>query len=85
VLAIEPQLTQDALTAVRSEVAQLAPIAKNPVLMVDDWRVRSFVKKLVELEFPHLAVLSKREAVSPDSRLVLATIEVESSHQTLGR
>jgi flagellar biosynthesis protein FlhA len=78
VLALEPEPTQDALTAIRNEVANLLPTSRNPVLFVEDWRMRSFVRKLVELEFPHLAVLSRREAYAPDSRLVLATIEVES-------
>jgi tetratricopeptide (TPR) repeat protein len=77
VLALEPEPTQDALTAVRNEVANLPPISRNPVIFVEDWRMRPFVRKLVELEFPHLAVLSRREALDPDSRHVLATIEVE--------
>jgi type III secretory pathway component EscV len=55
----------------------LQPATRNPVIFVEDWRMRPFVRKLVELEFPHLAVLSRREAVAPDSRQVLATIEVE--------
>lgn len=78
VLALEPERTQDALTAVRKEVANLPRTTRNPVLFVEDWRMRSFVRKLVELEFPYLAVLSRREAFAPDSRPVLATIEIES-------
>jgi flagellar biosynthesis component FlhA len=78
VLALEPEPTQDALAAVRKEVTNLPPTSRNPVLFVEDWRMRPFARKLVELEFPHLAVLSRREAVSSDSMPVLATIEVES-------
>lgn len=77
VLAIEPEPTQDALTAVRNEVTNLSPTAKNPALFVDDWNLRSFVRKLVELEFPHLAVLSKREAIASEARPVLGSIETE--------
>jgi FHIPEP family len=78
VLALKPEPTQDALSAVRTEVTKLPPTAKNPVLFVEDWRMRTFVRKLVELEFPNLWVLSRREALAPDSRPVLATIELSS-------
>ncbi|MDR4484512.1 MAG: FHIPEP family type III secretion protein [Nitrospirales bacterium] len=76
VLALEPEPTQNALTAVRNEVTNLLPTSRNPVLFVEEWRMRPFVRKLVELEFPHLAVLSRREAIAPDSRPVLTIIEV---------
>ncbi len=78
VLALEPEPTQDVLTAIRNEVEHLPPTSRNPVLFVEDWRIRSFVRKLVELEFPHLAVLSRREALVPDSRPILATIDVDA-------
>jgi type III secretory pathway component EscV len=61
VLAIEPEPTQAALTAVRNEVANLPPTAMNPVVLVDDWRLRRPSRKLIELEFPHLWVLARRE------------------------
>jgi tetratricopeptide (TPR) repeat protein len=80
-LALEPEPTQDALTAVRNEVASPPPTSRIPVLFVEDWRMRPFVKKLVELEFPHLAVLSRREAFVLDSMNVLATIEVVARPQ----
>jgi type III secretory pathway component EscV len=76
VLALEPAPTQQALTAVRDEVTRMPPVSKNPVLFVEDWRMRPFVRKLVELEFPHLAVLSRREAVAPEDRPILGTIEL---------
>jgi tetratricopeptide (TPR) repeat protein len=78
VLALEPQPTQDALAAFRADVAKLAPTAKNPSLFVEDWQMRPFVRKLVELEFPHLAVLSRREVSSPDTRPALGTITLAS-------
>jgi tetratricopeptide (TPR) repeat protein len=85
VLALEPEPTQEILTAIRSEVRKLPPTIQNPVLFVEDWRMRPFVRKLVELEFPHLAVLSRREACAPDTRPVLATIEIEPGPRTLKR
>ncbi len=60
-LALEPEPTQEILTAVRNEVANLPPTAQNPVICVEDWKIRRPVRKLVELEFPHLAVLAMRE------------------------
>lgn len=84
VLALEPEPTQEALTAVRNEVKNLPPTSKTPVLFVEDWRIRTFVRRLVELEFPNLAVLSRREALGADSRPVLATIEMEP-HELPGK
>jgi hypothetical protein len=84
VLAVEPEPTQAALTAVRNEATKLPPTGRNPVLLVDDWHTRPFVRRLVELEFPHLAVLSRREALAADARPVLATIEMEP-HRPSGR
>ena len=49
VLALKPEPTQEALSAVRTEVNKLPPTAKNPALFVEDWRMRAFVRKLVEL------------------------------------
>jgi hypothetical protein len=77
VLAIEPEPTQEALTVVRNEVAKLPPTARNPVIFCEDWRVRPFVRKLVELEFPHLRVVSRRDSTGVDARPVIATIELE--------
>lgn len=77
VLALEPEPTQDALSAVRQAVGDAPARNRTPVLLVDDWRIRSFVRKLIELEFPHLAVLSRREAVAPDAMPVVGTIDVE--------
>lgn len=60
-LALEPEPTQEILTAVRNEVSNLLPTSENPVIMTKDWRIRRHIRKLVELEFPHLAVMSERE------------------------
>ena len=39
--------------------------------------VRPFVRKLIELEFPHLWVVSRREAIDADTMPVIATIELD--------
>lgn len=56
ILAMEPERCQEALTAVRNEVTN-GPFA----LVVSDVTLRPFVRKLVELEFPALHVLSRAE------------------------
>ena len=61
VLAIEPAIAQDILTSVRDAVSNIQPGAPNPVIVARPEH-RLWVKKLVELEFPHLWVLSEREA-----------------------
>nr|AEQ20437.1 tetratricopeptide repeat domain lipoprotein [uncultured bacterium CSL12] len=57
VLAMEPERCQDALTALRNEVGA----ERNLALMVHDPQLRPFVRRLIELEFPHIPVLSQRE------------------------
>ncbi|MEE2960961.1 MAG: type III secretion system export apparatus subunit SctV [Myxococcota bacterium] len=66
-LALEPEITQEMLTAVRSEVGNLPPTAQNPVILTT-MEIRRYFRKLVELEFPHLAVLSYQE-LSPDMNI----------------
>jgi hypothetical protein len=64
VLAMEPEPTQDALSAVRNEVGSLPPGAGRPVILVEDWRIRPFIKSLIELEFPQVKVIARREVES---------------------
>ncbi len=66
-LALEPEITQEILTAVRSEVGNLPPTAQAPVILTI-MEIRRYFRKLVELEFPHLAVLSYQE-LSPDMNI----------------
>ncbi|MEO0459642.1 MAG: type III secretion system export apparatus subunit SctV [Myxococcota bacterium] len=66
-LALEPEITQEILTAVRNEVGNLPPTAQNPVILTT-MEIRRYFRKLVELEFPHLAVLSYQE-LSPDMNI----------------
>jgi hypothetical protein len=77
VLALKPAPTQRALAVVRTEVAALPPVVHNPVIFCEDWRMRPFVRKLVELEFPHLRVVSRRELTNPEGRTVVGTLELE--------
>ena len=66
-LALEPEVTQEVLAAVRNEVGNLPPTAQNPVILTT-MEIRRYFRKLVELEFPHLAVLSYQE-LSPDMNI----------------
>lgn len=73
-LMLTPENTQEILTAVRNEVGNLPPTSQNPVVLVEDWRLRRHVRRLVELEFPHLPVMASREGlkrVQPISRISL--------------
>lgn len=78
-LALKPEPTQESLTAVRTEVEQLAPDSPNPVLLVEDSTLRRPLRKLVELEFPHLRVLARQELcdVAPENIHPVATIEFD--------
>ena len=75
-LALEPEITQEILNAVRNEVGNLPPTAQNPVILTT-MEIRRYFRKLVELEFPHLAVLSYQE-LSPDMNIQpIARISLE--------
>ncbi len=64
-LILEPEPTQEILTAVRNEVGNLPPTAQNPVVCVEDPKIRRYFRCLVELEFPHLAVMAEHEFMKP--------------------
>jgi type III secretion protein V len=66
-LALEPEITQEILAAVRNEVGNLPPSAQQPVILTT-MEIRRYFRKLVELEFPHLAVLSYQE-LSPEMNI----------------
>ena len=59
-LSLDPSLAHDILSAFRQELANLSPSAQKPVA-ITDMELRRFVRKMVELEFPQLAVLSYQE------------------------
>lgn len=62
-LSLDPAITHDILDAIRREISNLPPSAQQPVV-VTDMELRRFVRKMVELEFPSLAVLSYQELTS---------------------
>lgn len=73
VLAMEPENCQDALTAFRSHV-ELEPTA---VAVVEDPKLRPFVRKLIELEFPSTPVLSRSELRTDLDFQTLKPVEFE--------
>ncbi len=66
-LALEPEITQDLLASVRREIGNLPPSAQQPVILTTQ-EIRRYFRKLVELEFPHLAVVSYQE-LSPEMNI----------------
>lgn len=63
VLAIEPEFTQDVLTAVRETLDD-----RPTTLIVEDPLLRRYARRLVELEFPGLHTLSTRELLDGAGR-----------------
>jgi len=76
-LALEPEVTQEIVEAVGREIAShpLPPGAKPPVVLTIS-EVRRYFRKIIELEFPQLAVLSYQELsenlrIQPIARIAL--------------
>lgn len=76
-LALEPEVTQEVVEAVGREIAShpLPPGAKPPVVLTIS-EVRRYFRKIIELEFPQLAVLSYQELsenlrIQPIARIAL--------------
>ena len=64
-LALEPELAQEIVQAVKSECGHLPPSAQRPVILTA-MDIRRYVRKLLEYEFnPSFSVLSFQE-LSPD-------------------
>jgi type III secretion protein V len=61
-LALEPQLSRDILAAVGNS------IASGPGVILTQIDIRRYVRRLVEVEFPRLAVLSFQELV-PETQI----------------
>ncbi len=62
-LSLDPNIAHDILEAIRRELEPLPPTAQKPIIITDA-EVRRFVRKMVELEFPELTVLSYQELAS---------------------
>src|SRR5690606_4529925 len=60
-LELYPQLAQDLLSTIRKKIPKSKPLS----LVVEDESIRVHLKKLVELEFPDLYVISHSELVEP--------------------
>jgi type III secretion protein V len=78
-LALEPEITQEIVEAVGREIAShpLPPGARPPVILTIS-EVRRYFRKIIELEFPQLAVLSYQELsenlrIQPIARIALPT------------
>jgi type III secretion protein V len=81
-LSLDPAITHDILGALRRAVANLPPTAQQPVI-VTDLELRRFVKKMVELEFPALAVVSFQELtpelnIQPVGRITMRAVAAAS-------
>jgi len=76
VLGLTPELCQEMLAVVRTEVSKLGKEVKNPVVIVDDWRLRPFMRRLIELEFPHLAIVARRELIEPAANPTIGVLEI---------
>ena len=59
-LSLDPSLTHDILAALRRELSNNQGSTQAPVI-ITDMELRRFVRKMVELEFPTLSVLSYQE------------------------
>lgn len=77
-LALEPEVTQEIVEAVGKEIAShpFPPGARPPVILTTA-EVRRYFRKIIELEFPQLAVLSYQELaenlrIQPIARVGLA-------------
>ena len=57
-LAMEPDRCQATLTALRNGLASRGNVSVSTCLVVDDPDLRPFVRRLIELEFPRIPVLS---------------------------
>ena len=74
-LSLDPALAHDILNALRREISRRAPTAQKPVV-VTDMELRRFVRKMFELEFADVAVLSYQELaptlnVQPIARITM--------------
>ncbi len=86
-LALEPEMAQDILNAMRQELGQLPPNSRQPVLLTTQ-EIRRFLRKLIEVEFYEVAVMSYQELsmdfkVQPVGRISLSyENEIEPENDT---
>src|SRR5919112_1108646 len=78
-LSLDPAIAHDILDAIRREISDLPATAQKPVV-ITDMELRRFVRKMVELEFPTLSVLSYQELapelnVQPVGRITMRPVQ----------
>ncbi len=81
-IALDPAITQDILAAFRREIGNLPPTAQQPVIVTDQ-EIRRFVRRIAELEFRNLAVLSYQELAPELSIQPLARISLQAGRGQL--
>ena len=59
-LTLDPMIANDIMEAIRKEIVYLPANAQQPVI-VTDIEIRRYVKKLIDVEFPQVTVLSYQE------------------------
>ena len=79
-LSLDPTIAHDILDAIRREIADRPPTAQQPVI-VTDMELRRFVRKMVELEFSNLAVLSYQELTPELNIQPIGRISMRSVNQ----
>ncbi|MFH1654866.1 MAG: type III secretion system export apparatus subunit SctV [Pseudomonadota bacterium] len=82
-LALDPEVTQEIVEAVGKEIAShpFPPGARPPVILTTA-EIRRYFRKIVELEFPQLSVLSYQE-LSEDLRIQpIARVGLETREET---
>ncbi len=82
-LSLDPTIAHDILDAIRREIADQPPTAQQPVI-VTDMELRRFVRKMVELEFSSLAVLSYQELtpelnIQPIGRISMRPVNMDNN------
>jgi flagellar biosynthesis component FlhA len=63
VLAVEPEVCQELLAAVRTAVQSFGSNMPWPTGLVSRALLRPWIRRLVELEFPHLPVLAEEDVI----------------------
>ncbi|MBF0399101.1 MAG: type III secretion system export apparatus subunit SctV, partial [Desulfobacterales bacterium] len=62
-LAMDPNSTKTILNNIKSEIGDINKLSRKPVLLVT-MDIRRYVKKMIEIEIPDLAVISYQELIS---------------------
>lgn len=82
-LSLDPTISHDIMAAIRREIGTPPPHAQKPVILTD-MELRRFVRKLVELEFPNLSVLSYQELTPELNIQPIGRIAMRAAAETQG-